>query len=70
MLQSTPMLSQQDNADPRACQQDSSPPVWTRTGSVERIIAAVVRAYNDAHPAADVSLGHSATIRLTHTCSP
>jgi len=57
MLQSTPMLSQQDSADPRACQQDSTRPLWTRTGEVDTwpIIAAVVRAYNDAHPAADVA---------------
>jgi len=57
MLQSTPMLSQQDSADPRVCQRDNAHPVWTRTGLVDTqpIIAAIVRAYNDAHPAADVS---------------
>ncbi len=57
MLQSTPMLSRQDNADPRACQQDSARPVWIPTGLVDTqpIIAAVVRAYNDAHPVADVT---------------
>ncbi len=58
MLQSTPMLSRQDSANPRACQWDSSPPVWTRTGMIDTspIIAAVVQAYNDAHRAADVTL--------------
>ncbi len=57
MLQSTPMLSRHDSAHPRACQWDSAPPVWTRTGMVDTlpIIAAVVRAYNDVHPAADVT---------------
>ncbi len=57
MLQSTPMLSRQDNADPRVCQSDSVRPVWTRTGMVDTqpIIAAVVRAYNDAHPVTDVT---------------
>ncbi len=57
MLQSTPMLSRQDNADPRVCQLDSARPVWARTGMVDTqpIIAAVVRAYNDAHPVADVT---------------
>jgi len=57
MLQSTPMLSRQDSADPRACQQDSARPVWIPTGLVDTqpIIAAVVRAYNDAHPVADVT---------------
>ncbi len=59
MLQSTPMLSRQDSADPRACQWDSAPPVWTRTCMVETelIIAAVARAYNEAHPTADVTPG-------------
>jgi len=57
MLQSTPMLSQQDSADPRVCQRDNARPVWTRTGLVDTqpIIAAIVRAYNDAHPVADVT---------------
>ena len=57
MLQSTPMLSRQDSADPRACQWDSAPPVWTRTGIVDMspIIAAAAHAYNDAHPTADVT---------------
>jgi len=57
MLQSTPMLSRQDNADPRACQSDTARPVWTRKGLVDTqpIIAAVVQAYNDVHPVADVT---------------
>jgi len=57
MLQSTPMLSRQDSADPRACQWDSASPVWTRAGIVDTqpIIAAVVGAYNDAYPTADVT---------------
>jgi len=57
MLQSTPMLSRQDNADARPCQPDSAPLVWTRTEQVETqpIIAAIVHAYNEAHPAADVT---------------
>ncbi len=57
MLQSTPMLSQQDSADTRACQRASASSAWTRTGMIDTspIIAAVVRAYNDAHPIADVT---------------
>ena len=57
MLQSTPMLSRQDNADPRVCQSDTARPMWTRTGMVDTqpIIAAVVQAYNDVHPVADVT---------------
>ncbi len=51
MLQSTPMLSRQDSADPRACQQDAPALVWTRTETVDTqsLIAAVARAYNDAY---------------------
>ncbi len=57
MLQSTPMLSRQDSADARACQRDNPAPVWTRTGTVDTrsLIDAVARAYNDAHPVADVT---------------
>ncbi len=57
MLQSTPMLFRQDNADPRVCQSDTARPVWTPTGLVDTspIIAAVVRAYNDVHLVADVT---------------
>jgi len=66
MLQSTPMLSQQDSADPRACQCDNARPVWTRTESADThpIIAAVVRAYNDTHLAADVT--HTAILSASH----
>ncbi len=55
MLQSTPMLSRQDSADPRACQQAVASPVWTRLGMVETepIIAAVARAYNALYHRAD-----------------
>jgi len=51
MLQSIPMLSRQDSADPRACQQDAPALVWTRTETVDTqsLIAAVARAYNDAY---------------------
>jgi len=57
MLQSTPMLSRQDSADARACQLNSARPVWAGTEQVDTqpIIAAIVHAYNDAHPAADVT---------------
>ncbi len=55
MLQSTPMLSRQDSADPRACQWDTPSPVWTRLGTVDTtpIIAAVVRSYNASYHLAD-----------------
>jgi hypothetical protein len=51
MLQSTPMLSQQDSADSRACQRVSTSPVWTRTETVDMqsLIAAVARAYTDVY---------------------
>jgi len=51
MLQSTPMLSQQDSADTHACQRASASSVWTGTGTVDAqsLIAAVARAYNDAY---------------------
>jgi len=51
MLQSTPMLSRQDSADPCACQQVDPPHVWTGTGTVDTqsLIAAVARAYNDVY---------------------
>ncbi len=58
MLQSTPMLSRQDSADPRACQRAIPSPVWTRTGIVDTspIIAAVAHAYNALYNlAADVT---------------
>ncbi len=55
MLQSTPMLSRQDSADPRACQQDDPARAWTGAGTVDMqsLIAAVVRAYNDVYCLAD-----------------
>jgi len=55
MLQSTPMLSRQDNADPRACQRATPFPVWTHMGMVETepIIAAVARAYTASYHLAD-----------------
>jgi len=51
MLQSTPMLSRQDSADPRACQQVDPARAWTGTGTVDTrsLIAAVVRAYNGVY---------------------
>jgi len=51
MLQSTPMLSRQDSADPRACQQVDPPHAWTGTGTVDArsLIAAVARAYTDVY---------------------
>ncbi len=52
MLESTPMLSRQDSAHARACQQDR--PMNARMGA-QKVIAAVVRAYNDAYPAAGVT---------------
>ena len=57
MLESTSMLYQEHSNDPRACQSECASPVWTRTGMVDTqpIIAAVVHAYNDVHPVADVT---------------
>jgi len=52
MLESTPMLSRQDNADARACQQDRPPDA--RMGA-QKVIAAVVHAYRAAYPAAGVT---------------
>ncbi len=52
MLQSTPMLSRQDSADTRACQSDAHIPPFPEAHTV---IAAVVRAYRDAYPAAAVT---------------
>ncbi len=51
MLQSTPMLSRQDSADPRACQQVDPTRAWTGAGTVDTpsLIAAVARAYNDVY---------------------
>ncbi len=51
MLQSTPMLSRQDSADPRACQRDDPARAWTGDGTVDTrsLIAAVARAYTDVY---------------------
>jgi hypothetical protein len=51
MLQSTPMLSRQDSADPRACQQVDPARAWTGAGTVDArsLIAAVARAYTDIY---------------------
>jgi len=51
MLQSTPMHSRQDSADPRACQQVDPARAWTGAGTVDTpsLIAAVARAYNDIY---------------------
>jgi len=51
MLQSTPMLSRQDSADSRACQQVDPAHAWTGAGTVDTpsLIAAVARAYNDIY---------------------
>jgi len=63
MLENTPMSYQEHSNDAPACQYPDDyhggkpAPVWTRTGTVDtgRIIAAVARAYNEAHLTADVS---------------
>jgi len=79
MLESTPLLSRQDNADARACQRDDLPPVWTRTGMVDPrpIIAAVVRAYTalddlaeDVTVAAILGPGRTPTVaQARHLCA-
>ncbi len=79
MLQSTPMLSRQDSADPCACQQVDPPHVWTGTGTVDTqsLIAAVARAYNDVYypePAVTTAaiLGPSRTVHVAqarHLCA-
>jgi len=73
MLQSTPMLSRQDNADARACQSDAHIPPFL---GAHKVIAAVVRAYHDAYPAAAVEcadiLGPSRAVdiaRARHLCA-
>ncbi len=73
MLQSTPMLSRQDSADERACQSDAHIPPFP---GVHTVIAAVVRAYRDAYPAAavtpDAILGPSRAAdvaRARHLCA-
>jgi len=73
MLQSTPMLSRQDSADARACQSAAHIPPFL---GVHTVIAAVVRAYRDAYPAAavtpDAILGPSRAAdvaRARHLCA-
>jgi len=73
MLQSTPMLSRQDSADARACQSDAHIPPFP---GAHKVIAAVVRAYRDAYPAAavtpDAILGPSRAVdiaRARHLCA-
>jgi len=73
MLQSTPMLFRQDNADARACQSDALIPPFP---GAHTVIAAVVRAYRDAYPAATVTpadiLGPSRAAdvaRARHLCA-
>jgi len=78
MLQSTPMLSRQDSADTRACQQDDPARAWTGAGTVDArsLIAGVVRAYNDAYhletdvtPAAILGPGRTpAVAQARHLC--
>jgi len=63
MLENTPMPYPEHSNDAPACQYPDAdhggqtPLTWTRTGMVDtgRVIAAVARAYNDAHPVADVT---------------
>ncbi len=73
MLQSTSMLSRQDNADARACQSDAHIPPFP---GAQKVIAAVVRAYRDAYPASSVTpdaiLGPSRAVdiaRARHLCA-
>ncbi len=79
MLQSTPMLSRQDSADPRACQQVDPARAWTGTGTVDTrsLIAAVARAYNDVYyladdvtPAAILGPGRAShVVQARHLCA-
>ncbi len=79
MLQSTPMLSRQDSADPRACQQVDPARAWTGAGTVDTrsLIAAVARAYNasyhlanDVTPAAILGPGRTpAVVQARHLCA-
>jgi len=79
MLQSTPMPCTEDNADARLCQRVDPIHAWTHVGTVDTqsLIAAVVRAYNDAYDlAADVTpeaiLGPSRATHVTqarHLCA-
>jgi len=79
MLQSTPMLSRQDSADPRACQQVDPARAWAQAGMVDArsLIAAVARAYNDIYsldtdvtPAAILGPGRAThAVRARHLCA-
>ena len=78
MLENTPMPYPEHSNDapvcqyPDACRGGKTSSVWTRTGMVDTlpIIAAVMRAYNDAHLAADVThaavLSPSRAIHVAH----
>jgi len=73
MLENTPMPYPEHSNDAHACQypaadQDGKTSLtWTCTGMVDTrpIIAAVARAYNEAHPTADVT--HDAIVRPGRT---
>jgi len=73
MLESIPLLSRQDNAPARACQSAAHIPPFP---GAYKVIAAVVRAYRDAYPAAavtpDAILGPSRAAdiaRARHLCA-
>ncbi len=78
MLENTPMPYPEHSNDARACQYPDDyhggkpAPVWTCTGTVDtgHIIAAVARAYNEAHLTADVSptaiLGPTRAVHVAH----
>jgi len=79
MLQSTPMPCTEDNADARLCQRVDPTHAWTGAGTVDArsLIAAVVRAYNDAYhletdvtPAAILGPGRAThAVRARHLCA-
>ncbi len=79
MLQSTPMLSRQDSADPRACQQVDPARAWTGAGTVDTrsLIAAVAHAYTDVYyletavtPAAILGPSRATTVaQARHVCA-
>ena len=84
MLENTPMPYPEHSNDAHVCQypndsQSGKPSLaWTRAGMIDTrpIIAAVVHAYNDAHPAADVTPDailspHRAThvVQARHLCA-
>ncbi len=73
MLESTPMPYPEHSNDPRACQSAAHIPPFPRA---HKVIAAVVRAYRDAYPAAGVEcadiLGPSRAVdiaRARHLCA-